>query len=115
MRRVEKVAQFEANRTERLPSRGESSFMMPSRRRFLIGTGTAGIATLAGCLGGPEPRYVGESGEEPDTEWWPQPEFDRIASCYNPRPIGPREESSGRSISRRTTLEHPVRSASGQF
>lgn len=64
---------------------------MPSRRRFLIGTGTAGIATLAGCLGAPEPRYVGESGEEPDTRWWPQPEFDRIASCYNPRSVGPRE------------------------
>ena len=63
---------------------------MPSRRQFLVG-GAAGAAIFAGCLGAPEPRYAGESGEEPDTRWWPQPEFDRIASCYNPRPVGPRE------------------------
>lgn len=62
---------------------------MSSRRQFLAGTGSAGAAVLAGCLGGPEPRYVGESDRTPDTRWWPQPEFDRIASCYNPKPVGP--------------------------
>jgi outer membrane protein assembly factor BamB len=64
---------------------------MPSRRALLGGFGAAAGTALAGCLGGPTARYAGESGDEPDTAWWPLPEFDRIAGCYNPRPVGPRE------------------------
>lgn len=69
---------------------------MPSRRQFLTGTGSAGAAVLAGCLGGPVPRYVGESDQTPDKRWWPQPEFDRIASCYNPTHVGPRSDVTER-------------------
>ncbi|MDX1747772.1 MAG: hypothetical protein R3324_17700, partial [Halobacteriales archaeon] len=64
---------------------------MPSRRQILAGTGLvalgAGVAVTRGT-GGFEPYYDGEN--EPDTKWWPQPEFDRLGSCYNPRPVGPR-------------------------
>lgn len=69
---------------------------MPSRRDVLAGMGTASIAAVAGCLGGSEPQYVGESGEEPDTNWWPQPEFDHIGACYNPQQVGPRDGVSER-------------------
>lgn len=65
-----------------------------NRRQFLAGAGATGLAATAGCLGGSSPYYAGE--EDPDTEWWPQPQFDRIASSYNPQPVGPRESVTER-------------------
>jgi outer membrane protein assembly factor BamB len=62
---------------------------MPSRRQFLAGAGTAGIAGLAGCLEGSNPYYAGQ--EAPETDSWAQPTFDELGSCYNPEPVGPRE------------------------
>ena len=66
---------------------------MPSRRQVLAGAGLGalglGAVALDRGLGGFEPYYDGE--ESPDTRWWPQPTFDRIGSCYNPRPVGPRD------------------------
>lgn len=61
---------------------------MFGRRQFISGIGTAGIAVCAGCLGGSEPSYWGESASE--TKWWSQPQFDAISSCYNPASVGPR-------------------------
>jgi outer membrane protein assembly factor BamB len=65
-----------------------------NRRQFLAGAGATGLAATAGCLGGSKPRYAGE--ENPDTNWWPQPQFDRIGSCYNPKSVGPRESVTER-------------------
>lgn len=65
-----------------------------NRRQFLAGVGATGIAVTAGCLGASDPHYAGQ--DEPDTEWWPQPQFDRIASSYNPKPVGPRESVAER-------------------
>jgi hypothetical protein len=64
---------------------------MPSRRRLLAGAGLGalGLGVAASQSGGFEPYYDGE--DEPGTVWWPQPTFDRIGSCYNPRPVGPRD------------------------
>lgn len=61
---------------------------MPSRRDMLATIGAAGAATLAGCTGSPMPSYPGQ--DAPDTTWWPQPRFDHLGSCYNPRAVGPR-------------------------
>lgn len=58
------------------------------RRQFIGGVGAAGLAVCAGCLGGTEPTYQGESA--PGTKWWSQPQFDTIGSCYNPTSVGPR-------------------------
>jgi len=60
-----------------------------NRRRFLAGVGTAGVTATAGCLDSSDPYYAGD--DEVDIKWWPQPQFDSLASCYNPNPIGPRE------------------------
>jgi outer membrane protein assembly factor BamB len=71
---------------------------MPSRRQLLGGAalavGGVGSYALGSGLGGFEPYYDGE--EDPDTTWWPQPAFDRIGSCYNPRPVGPRHSVTER-------------------
>jgi outer membrane protein assembly factor BamB len=70
---------------------------VPSRRQILAGTGLvalgAGVAATRGT-GGFEPYHDGE--EAPDTTWWPQPTFDRIGSCYNPRSVGPRRGATER-------------------
>lgn len=60
-----------------------------NRRHFLGVVGTVGIAATSGCLSSPDPHYEGD--DDPDTKWWPQPQFDSISSCYNPEPVGPRE------------------------
>lgn len=71
---------------------------MPSRRQVLAGGGLValglGVAATSGGTGGFEPYYDGEA--EPDTVWWPQPTFDRIGSCYNPRRVGPRTSVEAR-------------------
>jgi outer membrane protein assembly factor BamB len=61
---------------------------MISRRHFLAGVGAGSLAAVAGCLSGSAPSYSG--GTSPKTNWWPQPQFDAINSCYNPRSVGPR-------------------------
>ncbi|USZ68439.1 PQQ-like beta-propeller repeat protein [Halorussus salilacus] len=65
-----------------------------TRRRFLAGVAAVGLGATAGCLGAPEPHYAGQ--DDPDTEWWPQSRFDRLGSCYNPNPVGPRDGVSER-------------------
>lgn len=65
-----------------------------NRRQFLAGVGATGLVATAGCLGASSPYYAGE--EDPDTVWWPQPQFDRIASSYNPNSVGPRESVAER-------------------
>ena len=82
---------------------------MPSRRQLLAGAGLGAAAlgvgaAAVGGLGGFEPYYDGEN--EPDTVWWPQPAFDRIGSCYNPRPVGPRD-----GVAERWAIEIPGPSA----
>ena len=66
---------------------------MPSRRQVLAGAGLGalglGAAAAHGGLGGFEPYYSGQ--DEPETVWWSQPEFDHLGSCFNPRPVGPRD------------------------
>jgi outer membrane protein assembly factor BamB len=77
---------------------------MPSRRQVLAGAGLGavalGVAAAEGGLGGSEPYYDGQ--DEPDTRWWPQPGFDSLGSCYNPRPVGPRE-----AVTERWAIEIP--------
>jgi outer membrane protein assembly factor BamB len=64
---------------------------MISRRHFLGGiAATTGLTSISGCSSQSNPYYSGYQ-DEPNTKWWPQPEFDRVNSCYNPRPIGPQK------------------------
>ncbi|MFC4357389.1 PQQ-binding-like beta-propeller repeat protein [Halobium salinum] len=65
---------------------------MPSRRQVLAGAGVAGAGWLGwnwSQLSATDTYYDGQ--DPPDTEWWPQPRFDRMGTCFNPRQVGPRE------------------------
>lgn len=71
---------------------------MYTRRRFLTGAGAVGLTSVAGCLGNFEIYYTGQ--EQPQTKWWPQPQFDGLATSYNPKQVGPRT-----GVSERWTLD----------
>jgi outer membrane protein assembly factor BamB len=64
-----------------------------SRRRFLAGMSTAGVATIAGCSAIEESPY--SPGNKSDTEW-PMPAYDRGYSGFNPDAAAPREGVTGR-------------------
>ncbi|MFC4553307.1 MULTISPECIES: PQQ-binding-like beta-propeller repeat protein [Halorussus] len=77
---------------------------MPSRRQFVASVGAAGLAATVGCLGSSDPNYAGDG--ESNTKWWPQPRFDDLGSCYNPKPVGPSE-----SVQERWSLDISAPSA----
>lgn len=68
---------------------------MPSRRDFLAGATSLGLATTAGCLGVGDGGDVFSAGTDADSDW-PMPRHDPANTAFAPDAVAPRDGAAVR-------------------